>query len=443
MAQVHVTHTYRYPASFVWHFLSDFFTPWHPMMAWCEKVDDDTRRFGMPGEDGAYIEQLTNFDPDKRLFEYKMLAGIDGIESYHGRAFVESTGEKESQVVWQAEIAPSTSSGSFGEVAEPVEAPTHEALEQAKGVAAGTEVVFKAGLDEMEKLMARALTIKTEMITAEGEPTLAVDVAGAGELMLFLHGIGGNRTNWHAQLEELSLKFQTAALDFRGYGASALSTSTGSFGAGTVAEPVEAKVTVEDNLNDMLRVMAHFGAETVHLVGLSYGSWLAACFAQTHPTKIKTLTLCAGSTGMSEASIEERQRFEQLRLKPMEAGQTPAEIAQAVVEALSGPESTAESRQALHDSMAAIPRETYVAALRCFLNPPYKINFEAFDSPTLLIAGEHDKLASPAEMGGIANRIPHAKLAVIPGAGHLINIEKPKRFNDQLLTWQLKLKANG
>ena len=117
MAQVHVTQTYRYPASFVWHFLSDFFTPWHPMMAWCEKVDDDTRRFGMPGEDGAYIEQLTNFDPDKRLFEYKMLAGIDGIESYHGRAFVESTGEKESQVVWQAEIAPSTSSGSFGEVA--------------------------------------------------------------------------------------------------------------------------------------------------------------------------------------------------------------------------------------------------------------------------------------------------------------------------------------
>lgn len=378
------------------------------MMEWCEKVDSKTRRFGMPGEDGAYVEQLTNFDPGERLFEYKMLEGIDGIDSYRGSAFVESLGDGESLVVWQAQI----------------EAP--EGIWER--VAAGTEAVFKAGLDELEKIMAHALTIKTEMIETDGEPTLAVDTAGAGELMLFLHGIGGNRANWHSQLNGLSLAYQTAALDFRGYGKSELG---------------EQEVDVANQLEDILRVMAHFKAETVHLVGLSYGSWLAACFAQTHPDKIKTLTLCAGSTGMSEASDEERKRFEELRLKPMEAGQTPAEIAPAVVEALSGPESTAESRQSLHDSMVSIPRETYVAALRCFLNPPYKINFEAFDFPTLFIAGEHDRLASPAEMGGVAKRVPNSELAVIPGAGHLINIEKPSAFNLELSTWLHSQKAKS
>ena len=81
-----------------------------------------------------------------------------------------------------------------------------------------------------------------------------------------------------------------------------------------------------------------------------------------------------------------------------------------------------------------------MAALRCFLNPPYKINFEAFDFPTLLIAGEHDKLASPAEMGSVAKRVPNAELAVISGAGHLINIEKPSAFNQQLAMWLAKQK---
>ncbi|MEM8861188.1 MAG: alpha/beta fold hydrolase [Chloroflexota bacterium] len=416
MTDVNVTKNYPYPAQFVWRFLSDFFTPWHPMMEWCEKVDSKTRRFGMPGEDGAYVERLTNFDPDERLFEYKMLEGIDGINSYRGSAFVESLGDGESLVVWQAHIVAPSGIG--------------------ERVAAGTAAVFKAGLDELEKIMATALTIKTEMIETDGEPTLAVDTAGAGELMLFLHGIGGNRSNWHAQLNALSYQFQTAALDFRGYGASELTAKSPELAEGSLN-----KVTVEDHINDISRVLAHFRAESVHLVGLSYGSWLAACFAQTHPDKIKTLTLCAGSTGMSEASDEERKRFEELRLKPMEAGQTPADIAKGVVEVLSGPESTNESRQQLFDSMVAIPQETYVAALRCFLNPPYKINFETFDFPTLFIAGEHDKLASPAEMGGIAMRVPNAELAVISGAGHLINIEKPSAFSSQLSAWQHKLTA--
>lgn len=402
MAHVDVFKTYPYPAEFAWHFLSDFFTPWHPMMAWCEQVDERTRKFGMVGEDGAYIEQITELDHKNHSFSYTMLEGISVIDDYQGKAFVESLDGGWSKITWQAEIS------------------GPEKI--AEKVAAGTTAVFQAGLDTLDSIMMDALEIKTERVA--GEPGLAIDFAGAGELVLFLHGIGGDRLNWHGQIEALGNRFKCASLDFRGYGKSDLGNG-----------PVTSKGQVED----ILRVIAHCNAEKVHLVGLSYGSWLAACFAQHYPDKVKSLSLCAGSTGMSEATDKERRQFEELRLRPLldDMDMTPAYIAPAVVEALSGPNSTSFSRTELLASMQAIPRETYVAALRCFLKPPGKIPFETFDFPTLFVAGEHDKLAAPAEMKAVAQRIPNSRFETIEGAGHLVNIEKPARFNEILTDFLL------
>ncbi len=55
-----------------------------------------------------------------------------------------------------------------------------------------------------------------------GQPALAVDHAGAGELLVLLHGIGGNRTNWTDQVRAFSPHFQTVAWDARGYKGSGL-----------------------------------------------------------------------------------------------------------------------------------------------------------------------------------------------------------------------------
>ena len=394
MAKASASKTYPYPADFVWRFLSDFFTPWHPMMSWCKKLDDRTRKFGMPGEETVYIEQLTSMEPERHRFTYTMLEGISGIDAYRGFASVEHLTERESRVMWEAEI----------------EAPS----DIGNRVATGTEVVFNAGLEELEKILA-VMSIKTVLI--EGDPELAVDTAGKGELLLFLHGIGGNRTNWHGQLDYFAAHFEVAALDFRGYGKSELGSES---------------VTVQAQMDDITRVLARFEADKVHLVGLSYGSWLAACFAHLYPQRIRSLTLCSGSTGMSEASAEERERFAELRLRPIEAGQSPSDIAPAVVQALSGPNSTAASRAALLHSMQTIPRETYIAALRCFLNPPFQIDFEKFDFSMLFVAGEHDQLASPKEMGDVAVRVPIGQLAVVEGAGHLINLETCHGYNHVL-----------
>jgi pimeloyl-ACP methyl ester carboxylesterase len=85
--------------------------------------------------------------------------------------------------------------------------------------------------------------------------------------------------------------------------------------------------------------------------------------------------------------------------------------------------------------MAAIPAATYRDALSCFTNPPERFDFSGLTMPVLMMTGEHDRLAPPAEIRGVANRIaetaPNAyvRFEVIPNAGHVCNVERPDAYN--------------
>lgn len=383
----------RYPisAAALWAFLRDFYADWHPAMAWCKREENDVRCFAGADDGTVYREQLLEHHDDERRYRYVALEGIAGIESYEGTLHVVADGDG-CLVVQKAVI--------------------HAPQPRLDNVVSGTEFIFNIGLEALGPIVKTQLTVQTQRI--DGQPQLAIDAVGKGELVLFLHGIGGGRSNWRGQLAALAPHCQAVALDFRGYGDSELGNEA---------------VTVANQMGDIKRIMAHFSAQKVHLVGLSYGGWLAACFAHLHPDRVASLTCCAGSTGMSEADAAEIGRFRQLRLVPMEAGQPPAAIAAGVVDFISGPDSTADIRAEMVASMAAIPRQTYIAALRCFLSPPFKIGFEQFNFPTHFIAGEHDKLASPAEMKGVARRVPNGRFSIVAGAGHLINLERPAAFN--------------
>ena len=54
----------------------------------------------------------------------------------------------------------------------------------------------------------------------------------------------------------------------------------------------------------------------------------------------------------------------------------------------------------------------------------------AIDVPTLLVWGEHDGRSPLSVARQFDDAIPHARLVVIPGAGHVSNLEQPERFNE-------------
>ena len=138
---------------------------------------------------------------------------------------------------------------------------------------------------------------------------------------------------------------------------------------------------------------------------------------------------------MSEAPTAEREAFLAARQKPLDEGLSPRDFAEQVVKVIAGPHASAEVREKLHTSMATIPAHSYRDALWCFAHPQEKFDFAGIACPVLMMTGEHDRLASPSEIQGVAKRIhgaarnPNVQFEVLSGAGHLCNIENPTLYN--------------
>lgn len=416
---VHIVGALPRPAERIWPVAGQFLSDWHPLIEWVEKEPAPgrlIRRFGVHGEDKTYREELTYLSDSDFTFRYRALEGIEGIESYTARLKLGKTSAG-ADLSWEAQIE-----GPAARLAE---------------VAAGTKAVLQAGVNTIATLdqappkhrAARRPPQPIEARILDGPTQIGLDIAPAGlmsaeTICLCLHGIGGNRQNWQAQLGALGHDFPIVAMDLRGYGDSTL-------GAGPTS--------IDDYCDDINAVVDHFGASRVVLVGLSYGAWIATSYAMRHPDRLAGLVLSGGCTGMSEASPAERENFRVTREVPLNAGKTPADFAPSVVDVIAGPNAGTEIREALHQSMAAIPTETYRDALNCFCNPVEVFDFGRIACPVLLMTGAHDRLAPPDEIRAVSLRIHDqenravnagpVRFEVIAGAGHVCNLEQPLAYN--------------
>ena len=115
----------------LWQEVGDFYSDWHPFIEQCEQeIGKPIRRFTMPGSEQVYREQLIYFSDTQRCFQYEMLAGIAGVERYRAGVLLEAN-DSGCLLRWWADIE-----GDEGLVARVVK---------------GTEGVFEAGFDELEK----------------------------------------------------------------------------------------------------------------------------------------------------------------------------------------------------------------------------------------------------------------------------------------------------
>ncbi|MBI3709696.1 MAG: alpha/beta fold hydrolase [Proteobacteria bacterium] len=230
-----------------------------------------------------------------------------------------------------------------------------------------------------------------------------------------MHGIGGNRTNWHDQLPAFAARYHAAAWDARGYG---------------LSDDYDGPLDYADFCADLVRVIDHFGARRAHLVGLSMGGLIAQDFYARHGDRVASLVLVDTRPGYEQA-FDPRQRAEflRLRLEPLKAGKEPKDIAPNVAKTLIGPKAPPAIFQRLVDSMTALHKESYIKALEARANWKRVFDPKTVTVPTLVVVGADDTLTPPPMAKSIADAIPGARLAVIPDAGHLSNIEQPAAFN--------------
>lgn len=248
-----------------------------------------------------------------------------------------------------------------------------------------------------------------------GTPRLACTVTGSGPPVVFLHGIGGNRRNWDRQLASLSDRFTAIAWDARGYGDS---------------DDYEGPLAFTDFADDLAHLLDWFEFENAHLVGLSMGARILMDFTVRHRSRVATLTLCDCFYGFrSSLTPEAREEFLALREKPLREGKTFADLAPALIESLVSPNATDDARSALEASILALHTESYLKTLRATVTFERGDSLELLDAPTQLIYGSDDRLTPPTIGEELVELLTDARLAVLPGAGHLSNIEAPEAFN--------------
>ena len=251
-------------------------------------------------------------------------------------------------------------------------------------------------------------------------PNIAVDHMGTGPLVVFLHGIGGNRTNWHDQLPVFAEHFTAATSDARSWGDS---------------DDYDGPLRFEDMCADLGRVLDHFGVTSAHLVGLSMGGLIVQDFYARHPGRVASMVLVDTNNGpaksMNESEIAE---FVRLRKQPLLEGKEPKDIAEPVARSLVSPSAGDAIVQRMIDSMTILHKDSYLKAIETVAHYQGP-DLSTLRAPSMLIVGANDTLTPPSVHRDMADQLPQARYLEIPDAGHLSNIEKPAEFNQAVLNF--------
>jgi len=236
--------------------------------------------------------------------------------------------------------------------------------------------------------------------------------AGGGPPVIFLHGVGGSRTAWGPQLRGLGDRFRCIAWDMPGYGDSEL------------LEPLTFEA-IADRLVGLLDTLA---IQRADLVGLSFGGMHAMHMALRHPERVNRLVL-ADTSPRFGANGTTAAEWTAARMEPLERGETPADAAERVIDAITSVTLTGQIRDEVVGAYGRIPVDGFRASLRCLPTHDVLDRLDAITHPTRVIVGELDEETPIAYSQSIVDGIPHSDLRILDGVGHLSPSEAPDRFN--------------
>ena len=233
---------------------------------------------------------------------------------------------------------------------------------------------------------------------------------GAGSPLLVLHGATG--ASWLPFMQTLAQHFDVIAPEHPGFGESQMPDWL-------------------DNVHDLayfyLDLLTELNLSGVHLVGLSFGGWVAAELAVRSTQRLASLTL-AGAAGLHVPGVAQIDPFllsEEQRLRDFFYDAKKAE--EITARAL-----RPEMEDALLKNRTAIAKLTWQPRSH---DPDLHKWLHRIDVPTLLVWGDHDRMF-PKEYGSAYQElIPGAKLVVIPHCGHVPQIEKPDVFASEIVSF--------
>ena len=255
----------------------------------------------------------------------------------------------------------------------------------------------------------------SDSVEVDGQ-TIAFERRGDGPPLVLLHGAASDSRDWRRELDGLSDEFTVVAWDAPGCGRS--------------FDPPEDYGL--DGYADCLAAFIHaLGLERPHVLGLSFGSGLALELFRRHRELPRSLVLASAYAGwlgsLGREVAEERRRWG-LRAADQPRDEYVREFNETLFVA-SVPDDVVEE-------VTEIMMELHPAGLRAmsnaFADADLRDVLPEIDVPTLLVYGDADQRSPLAVGRELHARIPGSKFVVIPGVGHVVNLEAPERFADEV-----------
>jgi pimeloyl-ACP methyl ester carboxylesterase len=231
--------------------------------------------------------------------------------------------------------------------------------------------------------------------------------------LVLLHGVGLDHTMWEPVIELVRDTYAVTALDLPGHGA---------------RPPAPAGVT----LAELADGVAEDIPEGSHLVGFSLGALVAQHLARYRPELVATLT---SVSSVCRRTPQEREAVLK-RLATAEAD-FDASAAASIERWYAGAGVDPETVRRTEATLLANDRSSFVNCYRVFATADAEIGPElgAISVPALAVTGEHDPGSTPEMTHRLAEALPHCRAVVIPGARHMLPVERPRDFVDSLTTF--------
>ena len=237
--------------------------------------------------------------------------------------------------------------------------------------------------------------------------------AGEGPPLVFVHGAAGDGRMWEPQLAALAGDFTVLAWDEPG--AVRSSDLPADFGLAGYADCLAALIETLD-----------LGA--AHVAGLSWGGTVALELYRRHPGLVATLIFADSYAGWKGSLPEDEVRARVAGLRRMlESGSERFDPTLPGLFAAGPPPRFAAL---LEEVTADVRPETLGPQLTIMANTDQRDLLPRVAVPTQLIWGELDERSPLFVARQFEDAIPESNLVVIPGCGHVSNLERPEEFNE-------------
>jgi pimeloyl-ACP methyl ester carboxylesterase len=252
------------------------------------------------------------------------------------------------------------------------------------------------------------------------------DEQGQGTPILLIMGLGYSSQLWHRTRPVLSQHFRTIAFDNRGVG---------------LSDAPPGPYSIAAMASDAAAVLDAAGIARAHVFGISMGGMIAQEFALQYPKRTDSLILGCTSPGGPSAIRAERKVVDVLFARGMTWAQAREAALPFIFDAATPQEKIDEDVRVRQQCLPT--PEGYMAQLQGILAWEGYSRLDQITAPTLVIHGTSDELIPPGNARLIADRIPGAKLVMLPHASHLFLTDQTEAAHKQILDFLSSVSSPG